>query len=128
MKIGKFSLLRGEPYFFQKKKIFVRQVTNLLWCYGNDFFEVEQVGRSFRLGLKKMDFFSGGCPCPNLPPLLGGVLNVHHLIFYLDNSEIYIYSIHLPSSQSPSTLMMMISSKFAASKLLKLRNYSLFEH
>ena len=90
MKIGKFSLLRGEPYFFQKKKIFVRQVTNLLWCYGNDFFEVEQVGRSFRLGPKKMDFFSGGCPCPNLPPLLGGVLNVHHLIFYLDNSEIYI--------------------------------------
>ena len=34
-KIEKFSFLRGEPSFFKKKLIFVCQVTNMLWCYGN---------------------------------------------------------------------------------------------
>ena len=27
------QFLRGKPYFFKKKEIFVRQVADLLWCY-----------------------------------------------------------------------------------------------
>ena len=33
-KFWEIQILRGEPYFFWKNKI-VRQVVNMLWCYGN---------------------------------------------------------------------------------------------
>jgi hypothetical protein len=32
---GEIQFLRGKPYFFIKKNIFVRQVAKVLWCYGN---------------------------------------------------------------------------------------------
>ena len=44
-------------------------ISGLQECKGNGFFEVGQGGQQFSVGSRKSGFlWTGGCPCPNLPP------------------------------------------------------------
>jgi hypothetical protein len=51
-------------------------ISGLKKCESNGFSEVRWANRSFRSGLKNLDFSLGGCPWPNLPPQKKFVGNV----------------------------------------------------